>query len=82
MIMAALPSMNIPTISRNRFTSSKNTYLLALTSSIASVSICGIRSLVRIQDSAEAAPMMSMMPPVERIVSFRPFLMVAQSSSR
>ena len=80
-IMAALPSMNIPTNSRNRLTSSRNTYLLSVICSISSVMVWGMRSLVSTQDRAEAAPMIIMIPAVEMTVSFRPFTMVFQSIS-
>ena len=54
------------------FTTIRNTNLLWILANIHAVSVCGIRSLVRIQENTDAADTMSMMDAVEHTVSFKP----------
>jgi len=61
MIMEALPSTNIPTMSRNALTKIRKIYLLSMVLTIHSVSCWGIRSRVSIQENTVAAATMNMM---------------------
>ena len=71
-IKAAFPSINIPTMIRNKIITSRKIYLLWMVASTICVNCCGICSLVRIHANADAPPTISMMDAVVATVSLSP----------
>ena len=58
--MAALPSRNMPTISRKMLTTMRKSAGVSRNVIIICASSCGMRSFVRIHANVDAAPMMIM----------------------